>query len=70
MSLLAVKSLSLTLGQPLFTDLSFTVQPGDRIRLVAANGRGKSSLLRLLAGRVEATAGDVTRARGLKVGLV
>ena len=70
MSLLAVKSLSLTLGQPLFTDLSFTVQPGDRIRLVAANGRGKSSLLRLLAGRLEATAGDVTRARGLKIGLV
>ena len=70
MSLLAVKSLSLTLGQPLFTDLSFAVQPGDRIGLVAANGRGKSSLLRLLAGRLEATAGDVTRARGLKIGLV
>lgn len=70
MSLLAVKSLSLTLGQPLLSDLSFTVQPGDRIGLVAANGRGKSSLLRLLAGRLEATAGDVTRARGLKVGLV
>lgn len=70
MSLLAVKSLSLTLGQPLFTDLSFTVQPGDRIGLVAANGRGKSSLLRLLAGRGEPTGGEITRARGLKVGLV
>lgn len=70
MSLLAVKSLSLTLGQPLFTDLSFTVAPGDRIGLVAANGRGKSSLLRLLAGGIAPTAGDVTRARGLKVGHV
>ncbi len=70
MSLLAVKSLSLTLGQPLFTDLSFTIAEGDRIGLVAANGRGKSSLLRLLAGGLEPTAGDVTRARGLKLGLV
>ena len=70
MSLLAVKSLSLTLGQPLFTDLSFTVAAGDRIGLVAANGRGKSSLLKLLSGGLEPTAGDVTRARGLKFGLV
>ena len=50
MSLLATKSLSLTLGQPLFSDLSFTLEPGDRLGLVAANGRGKSSLLRCLAG--------------------
>ena len=38
--------------------------------LIAANGRGKSSLLRCLAGGLEATSGDITRARGLTVGLV
>ena len=70
MSLLAVKDLSLTLGQPLFTGLSFTLQPGDRVGLVAANGRGKSSLLRLIAGALEPTSGDITRARGLKIGHV
>ncbi|MCX8508707.1 MAG: ATP-binding cassette domain-containing protein, partial [Rhodobacteraceae bacterium] len=70
MSLLAARSLSLTLGQPLFTDLSFTIAQGDRIGLVAANGRGKSSLLRLLAGALDPTTGEVTRVRGLKVGLV
>lgn len=70
MSLIAVKSLSLTLGQPLFSDLSFAVGEGDRLGLVAANGRGKSSLLRCLAGALDPTSGDVTRARGLKVGLV
>ena len=70
MSLLAVKSLSLTLGQTLFSDLSFTLMPGERLGLVAANGRGKSSLLHCLAGALEPTAGDITRARGLTVGHV
>ena len=70
MSLLAVKDLSLTFGEPLFTDLSFTLHPGDRLGLVAANGRGKSSLLRLIAGVLEPTGGEITRARGLKIGHV
>ena len=70
MSLLAVKSLSLTLGIPLFEDLSFNVEAGDRIGLIAANGRGKSSLLRCLVGQLEPTTGDITRARGVTVGLV
>jgi ATPase subunit of ABC transporter with duplicated ATPase domains len=37
---------------------------------VAANGRGKSTLLRCLAGTLEASEGDVTRSRGLTVGHV
>ena len=70
MSVLAVKSLSLTLGTELFRDLSFAVEAGDRIGLIAANGRGKSSLLRCLAGQLEQTSGDITRARGLTVAVV
>ncbi|WP_426035500.1 ABC-F family ATP-binding cassette domain-containing protein [Cypionkella sp. TWP1-2-1b2] len=70
MTLLATKSLTLTLGQPLFTDLSFSIEPGDRLGLIAANGRGKSSLLRCLAGTLEPTSGEITRTRGLKSALV
>ena len=70
MSLIATKSLSLTLGTDLFRDLSFILSPGDRLGLIAANGRGKSSLLRCLAGQLDATAGEITRARGLTVALV
>ncbi len=70
MTLLATKSLALSLGQPLFTDLTFSIEPGDRLGLIAANGRGKSSLLRCLAGTLDATSGEVTRARGLKSALV
>ena len=70
MSQIAVKSLSLTLGLPLFADLSFSLEPGDRMGLIAANGRGKSSLLRCLAGQLEPTSGDITRSRGTTVRLV
>jgi ATPase subunit of ABC transporter with duplicated ATPase domains len=65
MSLIATRALSLTLGQPLFAGLTFALHPGDRLGLVAANGRGKSSLLSLLAGTAEPTGGEITRARGL-----
>ena len=70
MPLLSVKSLSLILATPLFQDLSFSLEPGDRLGLIAANGRGKSSLLRCLAGQLEPTSGDITRARGTTVALV
>ena len=70
MTLLAIKALSLTLGQPLFSDLSFTLNAGDRLGLIGANGRGKSSLLRCLAGDQAPTSGEITRARGLKIALV
>ena len=70
MSLIASKDLGVTLGAPLFIDLTFTLAKGDRLGLVAANGRGKSTLLRCLAGAHEPTSGEVTRARGLQVGHV
>jgi ATPase subunit of ABC transporter with duplicated ATPase domains len=70
MTLLSTKDLGLTLGAPLFANLTLTLARGDRIGLVAANGRGKSSLLRCLAGHIEPTFGEVTRARGLRIALV
>lgn len=44
-------------GRELFNGLSFTVAEGEIIELRGANGAGKSSLLRLLAGLVPASAG-------------
>jgi ATPase subunit of ABC transporter with duplicated ATPase domains len=70
MTLITLKDLGVTLGAPLFTGLSFTISKHDRIGLVAANGRGKSTLLACLAGTLDPTAGDLTCARGLRVGHV
>ena len=70
MTLIACKDLGVTLGAPLFADLDLSLAKGDRLGLVAANGRGKSTLLRCLAGAHEPTSGEVTRARGLRVGHV
>ena len=67
MSLIAVKDLCLIRAETLFEGLDFSIARGDRLGLVAANGRGKSSLLRILAGEEEATTGSVTRSRGLVV---
>ena len=70
MTVLNTNALGVTLGDPLFSDLTLTLSKGDRVGLVAANGRGKSTLLACLAGDFEPTTGDITRARGLRVGYV
>ncbi len=70
MSILNTRALGMTLGEPLFSDLNLTISKGDRIGLVAANGRGKSTLLACLSGDMDPTTGEITRARGLRAGNV
>lgn len=70
MSLINIQKLSVTLGDPLFSDLTVTISKGDRLGLVAANGRGKTTLLNCISGGIEPTSGDITTARGLRVGHV
>jgi ATPase subunit of ABC transporter with duplicated ATPase domains len=70
MTLLTLKDAGVTLGTPLFTGLDLTLHPGDRLGLVAPNGRGKSTLLQAIAGQSELTEGQITRRRGLVAGLL
>ena len=70
MALISLKSLGVTMSAPLFSNLDLAIGAGDRLGIVAANGRGKSTLLRCLTGEMEATSGDITRSRGLRVGHV
>lgn len=70
MALITIRNLGVTLNAPLFSRLNLVVNAGDRIGLVAANGRGKSTLLRCIAGAMEPGEGDVTRSRGLTIGYV
>lgn len=69
MSLITVAGLSKSYGAlDLFSDLSFAIPPRARIGLVGANGVGKTTLLRILLGLEEPSAGSVQRARGLRIG--
>ena len=71
MTLLTLLDGELSFGlQPLLDGASLTVLEGDRIGLIGRNGTGKSSLLNVLAGRVELDDGAVKRKDGLHVALV
>ncbi len=47
-------------NDPLFSGLSFEIQSHDRICVIGQNGRGKSTLLRLLAGDLKPDKGQIT----------
>ncbi len=51
---------------PVFADVSFVVNEGDRVALVGPNGVGKSTLLKIIAGLEQPTTGYVVKARGMK----
>lgn len=70
MSLLNLQNLGLNLSVDLFRNLNLVVGEGERLGIVAANGRGKSSLLRIINTELDPTEGEVTRARGSKTGTV
>jgi ATPase subunit of ABC transporter with duplicated ATPase domains len=70
MTLLTIRNLGVTLSAPLFSKLNLVVNPGDRIGLVAANGRGKSTLLRCIAGLIDASEGEIAKSRGLTLAYV
>ena len=55
-------------GRTLLSSLTWSIGPGDRIGLVGVNGAGKTSLLELLAGLREASAGKIKRGQTLRLG--
>ena len=55
-------------GTPILTGLSFRFDPEDRVALLGKNGNGKSTLAKLLAGKLEPMGGELVRARKLVVG--
>lgn len=48
-------------------DVNWEVKPGERIGLVGVNGAGKSTQLKIIAGEIEPTAGEVIRPASLHV---
>ena len=62
--MITTKNLSKRYGDILAVDdLTFTVAPGEVLGFLGANGAGKSTTMRMIAGFIAPTAGQVTRLR-------
>lgn len=48
-------------------DINWEVKPGDRVGLVGVNGAGKSTQLKIIAGEIEPTSGEIIRPASLKI---
>ena len=55
-------------GYDLFDNVSFLINPKDRIGLAGKNGAGKSTMLKILAGFQTPTKGEVSRPKDCKIG--
>jgi ATPase subunit of ABC transporter with duplicated ATPase domains len=59
--LIAAANLSIQFGaKPLFENVSVTFGNGNRYGLIGANGSGKSTFMKILAGELEPSAGNVS----------
>lgn len=55
-------------GNELFSQITFNVNPNDRIGLVGKNGAGKSTMLKIIAGQMEPETGNIVIPDGKTVG--
>ena len=54
--------------QNIFSDISFEVKKGDKIALIGPNGVGKTTLLRIILGRLTPTFGKIKLGANVEVG--
>ena len=55
-------------GNPVLTNMHLSIANDDRVALLGANGNGKSTLVKLISGHLQAMQGDVHRVEKLRVG--
>jgi ATP-binding cassette subfamily F protein 3 len=69
MSIIVGENLAQAYGaQDVFSGVSISIAHGDRVGLVGPNGHGKTTLLKIIAGLEEPSAGTIYRQRGLRIG--
>jgi len=69
MNILSVESISKSYSdKPLFTDLSFGLEEGQKRALIARNGAGKSTLMKIIAGIEKPDSGIISCRTGLRIG--
>ncbi|AHE97132.1 ATP-binding cassette domain-containing protein [Thioalkalivibrio paradoxus] len=66
MALLTLRGIRLAYGLAALLDgIDLALNPGERVCIVGRNGEGKSTLLKILAGRIQPDSGEITRTDGL-----
>ena len=55
-------------GGSLLENLCFSLNEGDRVGLIGANGEGKTTLIRLILGELEPESGTLFRKNGIRIG--
>ena len=71
MALLSLQEVSVRFGGPWLLDgATLNVERGERVCLLGRNGEGKSTLLKIAAGRLAPDVGEVVRARDLAVAMM
>ncbi|HUW08689.1 MAG TPA: ABC-F family ATP-binding cassette domain-containing protein, partial [Anaerolineae bacterium] len=69
MAIVTAAGLAVAYGaQDVFNDIDLSIAHGERIGLVGPNGEGKTSLLRIIVGLQQPSAGAIRRQRGLRMG--
>ena len=71
MSLVTISELGIRFrGPALFENVSFRIEPGQRIGLLGRNGAGKTTLMKMLCGTVEPDAGSITFSPSTRVAIL
>lgn len=71
MAYLTLKNIQLAFGGPALLDnAQFSLERGERVCLIGRNGEGKSTLLKLIAGEINADAGEVILQNGLRIAML
>ncbi|MBM7540864.1 ABC-F family ATP-binding cassette domain-containing protein [Amphibacillus cookii] len=69
MEILSVERLTKAFGDKvLFDQISFSIEKKDRIGLVGVNGTGKSTFLKVIAGKEEQDSGEINHAKAFSIG--
>lgn len=55
-------------GNLIFKNVSFSINEGDRIALIGANGEGKTTLIKVILSQLEPSDGEVFKKSGIKIG--
>ena len=68
MILLSAQNISKTyMERRVLDDVSFFLNSGDQVGIIGINGTGKSTLLRILAGKEQPDSGSVIRTNGIRI---